>query len=282
MTSATRPTTVIEVAKISKTYAGGSERSVMAIQDLSFDVREGELVSIVGRSGCGKSTLLKIVAGLLQPSSGSVRVFGVEVDAPLKNVGFVFQHPHLLPWRSTIDNILLPAELIGQPKERFMKRGSELVSIIGLTGFENTLPKGLSIGMQQRVAIARALLLDPPILLMDEPFAALDELTKEEMSSELLRVAQRVGKTVLFVTHNISEAVMMGDRVLLLSPRPATLSLDVEIRIPRPRYDDVRTSEAFIQYCEEIRAALGLGSRSGGVSPGPHPGALKSSSSSSS
>lgn len=257
----------IEVEKISKRYQSGSKKGVLAIGDVSFSVKEGEFLSIVGRSGCGKSTLLKIVAGLLEPTSGSIRVFGREVHSPLKNVGFVFQHPHLLPWRNTIDNILLPAELIGQPSEKYLARGMELISTIGLEGFEKTLPRGLSIGMQQRVGIARALLLDPPILLMDEPFASLDELTKEEMSSELLRVTQEFRKTVLFVTHSIAESVMMGDRVLLLSPRPSTVSMDLEIRLPRPRTDSIRTSEAYLRYCEEIRSALGLGQPQRGEAP---------------
>jgi NitT/TauT family transport system ATP-binding protein len=243
---------------ISKTYRSKSGEDVTAIQDLSFTVKEGEFVSIVGRSGCGKSTLLKIIAGLLEPSSGSIEVFGSEVGSPLNNVGFVFQHPLLLPWRNTLDNILLPAELIGQARDRYLDKALDLISIVGLGGFEKSLPRGLSIGMQQRVSIARALLLDPPILLMDEPFASLDELTREEMSSELLRLVQGVRKTVMFVTHSVSEAVMMGDRVILLSPRPATIRLNLEIRLPRPRYDSMRTTEAYIGYCEDIRSALGM------------------------
>ena len=233
-------------------------RSVTAIQDVSFEAQQGEFVSIVGRSGCGKSTLLKIVAGLLEPSSGSVEVFGSEVKSPLNNVGFVFQHPMLLPWRSTLDNILLPSELIQKRKGEYTERALKLISTVGLEGFEKSLPRGLSIGMQQRVSIARALLLDPPILLMDEPFAALDELTREEMSAELLKVTQGMQKTVLFVTHSIPEAVMMGDRVLLLSERPSIVKLDLRIDLPRPRDDSVRMSEQLLRYCEAIRSALGV------------------------
>lgn len=249
----------IEVENVSKTYRSLAGRTVIAIQDISFSVEEGEFVSIVGRSGCGKSTLLKMVAGLLAPTSGSVRVFGSDVRSPLNNIGFVFQHPSLLPWRSTLDNVLLPAELIREKKERYIKRALDLISTMGLAGFETTPPRGLSIGMQQRVALARALILDPPILLMDEPFASLDELTREEMMSELLRIAQGVGKTVLFVTHSIPEAVMMGDRVMLLSPRPSTVSLDLGIELPRPRNDTIRMDERYVKYCEQIRADLGLG-----------------------
>jgi NitT/TauT family transport system ATP-binding protein len=249
---------VIEALNVSKTYSHGSNKEVRAIADISFTASDGEFVSIVGRSGCGKSTLLKLVAGLLERTSGSIRVFGSEVRSPLSNVGFVFQHPQLLPWRSTLGNILLPAELISKPPRTYMQRARELISTVGLEGFEAARPKSLSIGMQQRVAIARALILDPPILLMDEPFASLDELTREEMSSELLRVVQRVRKTVLFVTHSIPEAVMMGDRVLILSIRPSTVKLNLEVHLPRPRYDSMRTSDEYLGYCEEIRSALGM------------------------
>lgn len=246
----------IEVSKLAMTYRSNSGRTVQAIGDVSFAVDEGEFISIVGRSGCGKSTLLKIVAGLLEPSSGSVKVFGSEVKSPLKNVGFVFQHALLLGWRSTLDNILLPAELIGKKREDYKARALELISKVGLDGFEKALPRGLSIGMQQRVAIARALLLDPPILLMDEPFASLDELTREEMSAELLKFAEGMRKTVLFVTHSVPEAVMMGDKVLLLSERPSSVQLDLSIDLPRPRSDSVRTDDAYLRYCETIRLAL--------------------------
>jgi NitT/TauT family transport system ATP-binding protein len=246
----------IQVLNLRKTYRAPSGRTVDAIGDVSFSANEGEFVSIVGRSGCGKSTLLKIVAGLLDSSSGVVRVFGSEVRSPLDNVGFVFQHPLLLPWRSALDNILLPSELVGKNRDDFRARALELISTVGLDGFEKAHPRGLSIGMQQRVAIARALILDPPILLMDEPFASLDELTREEMSEELLRVAQAMRKTVLFVTHSIPEAVMMGDRVVLLSERPSTVQLDLKIDLARPRDDSVRTSEAYVRYCETIRSEL--------------------------
>lgn len=249
----------IEVRNVSKTYKPSTGKPVLAIQDVSFTVRRGEFLSIVGRSGCGKSTLLKMVAGLLPISSGSVRVFGTEVTKPLGGVGFVFQHALLLPWRSTLDNVLLPAELIGESPEKYRARAEDLISTVGLEGFEKSLPRGLSTGMQQRVAIARALLLDPDILLMDEPFAALDELTREEMSSELLRVSQEMGKTVLFVTHSVPEAVMMGDRVVLLSERPSVVKLDLAIKLPRPRFDSMRTSEDYLRYCEEVRSALGVG-----------------------
>lgn len=249
----------VEVLNISKTYRQGAGRVVNAIHDVSFRVQAGEFVSIVGRSGCGKSTLLKIIAGLLEATSGAVNVFGTEVRGPVSNIGMVFQHPLLLPWRNTLDNILLPTELVGLSRDSFKERARELISIIGLDGFEKSLPRGLSIGMQQRVAIARALLLDPPILLLDEPFAALDELTREEMSSELLRVSQAVQKTVLFVTHSISEAVLMSDRVLLLSPRPSAVTKDLAVDLPRPRDYSVRASQKYLRYCEEIRGELGLG-----------------------
>lgn len=249
----------IEVTNLSKTYRSGKEGDVVAIGDVSFSVKEGEFVTIVGRSGCGKSTLLKIVAGLLGSTSGSVRVFGSEVTSPLKSVGFVFQNPCLLRWRNTLDNILLPAELIGEDRKSYLQRAKELVSTVGLDGFEGSLPRVLSMGMQQRAAIARALLLDPPILLMDEPFGSLDELTREEMTSELLRVTEGFHKTVLFVTHNIDEAVLMGDRVLVLSHRPSTVKLDLEVAIPRPRPEGIRATEEYRLYSEQVRSILGIG-----------------------
>ena len=252
-------TKVIEVVNVSKTFKTTYGEDVMAIRDISFVLRQGEFLSIVGRSGCGKSTLLKIVAGLLDATSGSVYVSGSKVLVPLDNIGFVFQRPLLLPWRNTLDNVLLPIELLGLSRADYLVRARELIEVVGLGGFEKALPKGLSIGMQQRVSIARALILDPAILILDEPFGSLDELTREEMSSELLRVTQGMGKTVLFVTHSIAEAVMMGDRVLVLSPRPSTVEVDLEVKLPRPRDGSIRTEGRYLRYCEEIRAALGVG-----------------------
>ena len=248
----------IWVSGVSKTYRTSGGGEVEALKSVTFAVAEGEFVSIVGRSGCGKSTLLKIISGLLPPSGGDVEVFGDAVDSPLGSIGFAFQNPLLMPWRNVLQNVLLPAELVHKSPDEYRQRALELMSRAGLSGFEGMRPKELSGGMQQRVAIARALLLDPKILLMDEPFGSLDELTREEMSGELLRLIQAIRKTVIFITHSVPEAVLLSDRVVVLSPRPATVSLDLKIDLPRPRSMAARNDPRYEDYCRAIRESLGL------------------------
>ena len=223
------PADFIALDRVGMTYAARSG-PVEALRDISFGVRRGEFVALVGPSGCGKSTLLRIVAGLRPPTGGDVVVDGRRVARPMAEVGMVFQAPVLLKWRTVLDNVLLPAELAGLDPKRHRDRARELLRLVGLGDFEAKLPRELSGGMQQRASLCRALLLDPPLLLMDEPFGALDAMTRDEMNLELLRVwgegtdGRRDRKTILFVTHSIPEAVFLADRVVVMSPRPGRVA----------------------------------------------------------
>ncbi len=249
---------IVAAKDISKTYVTSRGDDLEAIKSISLNVSEGEFVSLVGHSGCGKTTFLKIIAGLILPTSGRVTVEEKEVRSPLRDIGIVFQHPLLMPWRSIMANVLLPIELLGRSPSEYRDRALELLRTFGLASFQDLYPRELSGGMQQRVAIARALIHDPPMLLLDEPFGALDELTREEMAIELLRVTEKMRKTVVFVTHSVPEAVLLSDRVVLLSSRPATVAMDLPISISRPRVGSIRTDPAYIGYCETIRRALGI------------------------
>jgi NitT/TauT family transport system ATP-binding protein len=237
--------------KVFKTREGELE----ALGDVSFDVYSGEFVSIVGPSGCGKTTLLKILAGLLSKSAGEIEVDEENFD-PTREVGFVFQKPLLLHWRKVIDNVLLPIEILGMNRASMIKRAEELLDLVGLKGFEKSYPNELSGGMQQRVSIARALIHDPKLLLMDEPFGALDAITRERMNLELLRIWQEARKTILFVTHGINEAVFLSDRVIVLSARPSRMVQALDIGLPRPRTLEVRTSCEFGTYALQIYNCL--------------------------
>lgn len=234
---------------------------VPALADISLAVGRGELVVLVGPSGCGKSTLLRIVAGLRAPTSGSVVVGGRPVTRPFAEVGMVFQAPVLLKWRTILDNVLLPAELSGLAAGRHRGRAADLLRLVGLGEFAKTYPRQLSGGMQQRAAICRALLLDPPLLLMDEPFGALDAMTRDEMNLELLRVwgetterAKR--KTIVFVTHSIEEAVFLADRVVVMTPRPGRVATVVDVPLPRPRRVATRAMPEFGTLSLRIHEAL--------------------------
>jgi NitT/TauT family transport system ATP-binding protein len=239
------------VKKIFKTREGELE----ALGDVTFDVYPEEFVSIVGPSGCGKTTLLKILAGLLAKSAGEIEVDEEKFDIT-REVGFVFQKPLLLHWRKVLDNILLPVEILRMDRASVRKRAEELLDLVGLKGFENSYPNELSGGMQQRVSIARALIHDPKLLLMDEPFGALDAITRERMNLELLRIWREAKKTILFVTHGISEAVFLSDRVIVLSSRPSRMVQALDIRLPRPRTLEVRTSPEFGRYTLQIYKSL--------------------------
>jgi NitT/TauT family transport system ATP-binding protein len=251
----------IGLDRVGMTYEAASG-PVEALAGISLSVGAGEFVSLVGPSGCGKSTLLRIVAGLRPATEGAVRVGGNIVRAPIADVGMVFQAPILLKWRSIVQNVLLPAELAGKDVRALRKRASQLLDMAGLGGFGNKLPRELSGGMQQRAALCRALLLDPPLLLMDEPFGALDAMTRDEMALELLRIwgerdlARQARKTVLFVTHSISEAVFLSDRVVVMTPRPGRVALDLKIDLPRPRTVELRASETFGRLSLDIFHAL--------------------------
>lgn len=239
------------VKKVFRTRDGELE----ALGDVSFDVFPGEFVSIVGPSGCGKTTLLKILAGLLQKSGGRIEVDEESFD-PTREVGFVFQKPLLLHWRKVIDNVLLPIEILKMDRKAMEKKAHALLGLVGLMGFENNYPNELSGGMQQRVSIARALIHDPKLLLMDEPFGALDAITRERMNLELLRIWQEAKKTILFVTHGINEAVFLSDRVIVLSARPSRMVQALDIGLPRPRTLEVRTSPEFGKYALTIYNSL--------------------------
>jgi NitT/TauT family transport system ATP-binding protein len=231
---------------------------VLAVEDMSMQVREREFVAILGPSGCGKSTLLKMIAGLLPPSRGTVLVDGQPVTEPLERLGMVFQSPVLLRWRTVINNVLFPAEALGQRNKAMRERALALLELVGLKGFEQRYPHELSGGMAQRVSLARALLLDPRLLLMDEPFGALDALTRDEMGFELLRIWQERPKTVVFVTHSISESVLLADRVLVMTARPGKLALDLKIDLPRPRSARMRTLPRFGDIVAGLQDAMGV------------------------
>jgi NitT/TauT family transport system ATP-binding protein len=249
---------VIVLDRVGMTYRADSG-PVEALRDISFAVGRGELVALVGPSGCGKSTLLRIVAGLRPPTTGSVAVAGRPVRGPITAVGMVFQAPVLLKWRTVRDNVVLPAELSGLDARGFRDRADALLELVGLTGFGDRYPRELSGGMQQRASICRALLLDPPLLLMDEPFGALDAMTRDDMNLELLRVwgeSATERKTIVFVTHSIPEAVFLADRVIVMSPRPGRVTEVVAVPLPRPRSPATRALPEFGRLALRIHDAL--------------------------
>jgi NitT/TauT family transport system ATP-binding protein len=212
-----------------------SRGSVHALSSVNLSIKENEFVTLVGRSGCGKSTLLRIIAGLQTPTSGRVSIAGDQVLAPRKDVSMMFQRPALLPWRTVVQNVMLSAEVMRLDRNRARNRAQELLSLTGLEGFESKLPHELSGGMQQRVSLCRSLLQEPSILLMDEPFSALDALTREELAGELQRIVMQHNTTIVFVTHSIEEAVLLADRVVVMKARPGRVREIVPVDIPRPR-----------------------------------------------
>ena len=247
---------VLQVQGLSAVFPNGNG-GLRALEDIFFTVAPQEFVCVLGPSGSGKSTLLRILAGLLLPTAGQVLFEGQQLAGPQRKVGFVFQKANLLPWRTVLENIVLPLELAGVERLKARGQAQEMVELVGLQGFETTLPRDLSGGMAQRVAIARALAHDPELLLLDEPFGSLDALTRERMSSELLRIWQKQRKTVMMVTHSISEALFLADRVLVLSQRPGQLRLDLPVSLPRPREELMRYSQAFGDLARQVRLAIG-------------------------
>jgi len=242
----------VHVQDLSLTYqdnAGGLE----ALNNVSFDVAEREFLCVLGPSGSGKSTLLRALAGLISPTHGTITFSTTERP----RIGFVFQQANLMPWRRVLENITLPLELQNIPEEQAQRQARKLVIQMGLQGFEQSYPSELSGGMAQRVAIARALIQDPDLLLLDEPFGALDALTREKMSAELLNLWQGQQKTLIMVTHSISEALLLADRVLVLTPRPGQISLELPVGLPRPRAADVRYTPEFAALAKRLRAAIG-------------------------
>ena len=242
----------ISIEKLSVTYASARGK-LTAIQDLSLSVTNGQFVAVLGPSGCGKSTLLNIASGLLSPSGGLVSIQGKPVTGPRPDVGIVFQQPTLLPWKSVIENVLVPVQAMGMKVSEHMERARSLIKMVRLEGFENHYPNELSGGMQQRVGIARGFMHDPQLLLMDEPFAALDAMTREHMTDELQSMWMQSGKSVLFITHSIPEAVYLADRVVVLSARPGTVVDVIEVPIPRPRTLETLSSTEFTSICNRLR-----------------------------
>jgi NitT/TauT family transport system ATP-binding protein len=246
----------IQVENVAKRYASRSGESINAIEQISLDVPRGGFISLVGPSGCGKSTLLKMIGRLLPPSAGVIRYRDIPRGEVRPRLGVVFQESLLLPWRSIFDNIMLPIEVMGLDRKAGAGHAHELMKMVGLAGFEKKYPFELSGGMQQRAAIARALASDPELLLMDEPFGALDALTREQMAGELQAIWSRTRKTVVFVTHSIGEAVYLSDRVVVLSGRPSRIMDDITVDLPRPRSLDMMSDPAFGRYASHIRHLL--------------------------
>jgi len=250
---------VIRLQEVEKTYRTRRGDLVHALAETTLEIGDRELVTLVGPSGCGKSTLLKLVAGLVPPSRGQIRVREKPVTGPFPDVGFVFQQPVLLPWRSVLDNVLFSVEMLGLDLRQYRKPAGDLLELTGLAGFETKYPRELSGGMQQRVAICRALLPDPSLLLMDEPFGALDAMTREEMSLELLRIWEERRKTILFVTHSIPEAILLADRVVVMSPRPGRVARVLRVDLPRPRTMELEFDPRFKAHSDEIRSLIFAG-----------------------
>jgi len=232
----TRTPGVISVKRMTKRFEKEG-RQVEAVRDFSLDVGEREFIAIVGPSGCGKSTLLNVMAGLQSATNGEVRIDGEKIDGPYTNLGIVFQNHVLLEWLTTFDNIMFQADMRRLPRRRYVNRANELLQMVGLTGFEASYPYELSGGMKQRASICRALLHDPPYLFMDEPFGALDALTREQLCIDLERIWLASPKTVIFITHSIREAVQLADRVIVMTPRPGRIAREVKVNLPRPRFE---------------------------------------------
>lgn len=246
---------ILQIKHLTTIFPDGNS-GLHALQDISFSVCAEQFVCVLGPSGSGKTTLLRILAGLLPPTQGEVLFGNSSLKAPRHGVGMVFQKANLMPWRTVLENILLPLEIQHVPHSEALAKAQALVELVGLLGFEASLPRDLSGGMAQRVAIARALIHEPDLLLLDEPFGSLDALTRERMGTELIRIWQARRKTVIMVTHSISESLFLADRVLVLSPRPGRLRLDLNVDLPRPREEDIRYSPAFSALARQVRAAI--------------------------
>jgi NitT/TauT family transport system ATP-binding protein len=248
----------IEITNVSKNFGFGN-RAVVALDRVNLQIEKGSFVSLCGPSGCGKSTLLTLMLGLQAPSGGEIRINEQPVLSPDKSIGTVFQDANLMPWRTVLSNILYPAELRRLPKAQFRERALELLDLVGLRRFADHYPAELSGGMRQRVSICRALILDPDILLMDEPFSALDALTRDEMSLELQRIWSLHGKTVVFVTHSIREAVFLSDRVVVMGLAPGRITEEFDISLERPRSAEIETVDRFNTLIHDIRGSIARG-----------------------
>jgi NitT/TauT family transport system ATP-binding protein len=245
------------IVNVTKTFNTAGQ-PVPAVKDVSFEFRKGDLISLLGPSGCGKTTVLKMMGGLIPATGGLLELDGKAIDAPFPGVGVVFQAPTLMPWRSVLGNVLFPMEVTGKNDLRAKARAREILKLVGLEGFESAYPRQLSGGMQQRVALCRAIIHEPSILLMDEPFGALDELTRLEMNDLLLDLRRVTGATVLFVTHSISEAIYLSDQVVVFSKRPAVIVKELAIEIPYPRSSKTRFLPEFTELERQAGVALGI------------------------
>lgn len=248
---------MIRISNLEKRFNTRSGETVNALTNVNLDIRESEFISVVGPSGCGKTTLLRILAGLEQATSGIAECAGAQINEPRPDVGVVFQQATLLPWNTVLENVLLPARLRHDRSEAVVARARELLTFMGLQHFAKNYPFELSGGMQQRVSICRALMRDPRILLMDEPFGALDAMTREAMNMELMRVWSEEKKTVVFITHSIPEAVLLGDRVVVMSPRPGRISEVIKVDVGRPRSLQTMGTPRFGEICDHIRSIFG-------------------------
>ena len=248
---------LLEVDDLALTYPTENNGGLKALDGLSFSLYPQEFVCVLGPSGSGKTTLLRVLAGLRNATRGRVQFCGGQSSGSQPNIGLVFQQANLMPWRTVLENILLPLELRGEIDTAARQRAADLIELIGLQGFEDVWPRDLSGGMAQRVALARALIQDPDLLLLDEPFGALDALTRERMAGELLRIWQVQRKTMLMVTHSISEALLLSDRVLVLTPRPGRLALDLPVNLPRPRVQEMRYTPEFGVLAHRLVEAIG-------------------------
>lgn len=246
---------LLEVKDLGVTFTD-EKGSLQALNQINFSIDREQFICVVGPSGSGKSTLIRVLAGLLSPTEGEVLLDGTPIHEPRQGVGIVFQKANLMPWRSVMRNITLPLEISRVPQQEAVQQATELIELVGLAGFEDWLPHDLSGGMLQRVAIARSLIQDPDLLLLDEPFGALDALTREKMGVELLRVWRARKKTVIMITHDISEAVYLADRVLAISPQPGKIQLDLEIDLKRPRKEEDRFTPDFVAQTQQLRKAI--------------------------
>lgn len=246
----------LEIDSLSKTFESRDGSRVDALKDINLSIRAGEFITIVGPSGCGKSTLLHILAGVLERSSGTVTIGGHSLDGPSRDIGVVFQESLLLPWRNVADNILLPIEVLRLPVSKYRPRVDALLQLTNLKGFEAKYPHELSGGMQQRVSIARGLIHEPSTLLMDEPFGALDAMTREQMNLDVLKIWHESKKTIILITHSVNEAILLGDRVVVMSPRPGRIVDILDIDLPRPRTIEMSNTPEFGAYAARIRDHL--------------------------
>ena len=258
---------MIEVDRLSKVFRSRDGADVVALEDITLTIGDNEFITIVGPSGCGKSTLLRLASGLILPTSGIVAIDGTIVEEPRRDTGIVFQMPVLLPWATILDNVLFPLKMMHCEEADSAEQAHQLLSLVGLGGFEGKYPRELSGGMQQRAAICRSLIHNPSVLLMDEPFGALDALTREEMALEVLRIWTEQPKTILFVTHSITEAVLLADRVVVMSARPGRIAEIINVGLPRPRTFEIEAHHEFQHSAQRIRELI-FGNRNGGHAAG--------------